>query len=148
MTRISAALVSLFMLFGLISVATAHEVTMRAEERIKPYTGSVPDCGDPEVLRTIQARFRQNESGYWNSELAIDQIDRVGASAFRPWGADFIPRRFCHARAWLNNGKRHNLQYSIIEDGGVIGFTWGVQWCVVGLDRNMHYAPQCRAARP
>jgi hypothetical protein len=26
--------------------------------------------------------------------------------------------------------------------------TWGVEWCVVGLDRNMAYNPNCQMARP
>jgi hypothetical protein len=128
--------------------ASAHEVTMPAEERVKPYTGQLPQCADPQVLDTIRDRFEQRETGYWNSSLIIDRIERIGATAYRPWGRDFIPRRFCHARAVLSNGKRHALRYSIIEDGGIIGYTWGVQWCVIGLDRNMHFAPECRAAKP
>jgi hypothetical protein len=26
--------------------------------------------------------------------------------------------------------------------------TWGVEWCVVGLDRNWAYNPACKMARP
>jgi hypothetical protein len=26
--------------------------------------------------------------------------------------------------------------------------TWGVEWCVVGLDRNWAYNPRCKMARP
>jgi hypothetical protein len=148
MRRLTALFLGLLMAGGIVSTAMAHDVTMRAEERVKPYSGLLPDCADASVLKTIQARFKQREAGYWESDLVIDAIDRVQTTATRPWGADFIPRRFCHARAHLSNGKRHALQYSLVEDGGMIGFTWGVQWCVVGLDRNLHFAPECRAARP
>ena len=31
---------------------------------------------------------------------------------------------------------------------GIIGATWGVEWCVVGLDPNFAYAPACSILRP
>jgi hypothetical protein len=40
------------------------------------------------------------------------------------------------------------LSYSIAEDLGVIGVTWGVEWCITGLDRNFAYAPACKMAEP
>jgi hypothetical protein len=146
---IAAKLLAALSFMALFSAPlAAHDVTLPAEERTRPYSGDLPACDHPEVLSTIRSRFQQRESGYWNSSLTIDAIDRVGVTATRPWGRDFIPRRFCHARAALSNGDRHSLIYSIMEDGGIISFSWGVQWCVVGLDRNMHFAPECRAARP
>lgn len=45
----------------------------------------------------------------------------------------------------LNDGKVRVVHFSIIEDGG---FGQGVEWCVVGLDRDWAYNPACRAARP
>ena len=30
----------------------------------------------------------------------------------------------------------------------MIGSSWGVEWCVVGLDRNWAYNPACKMARP
>ena len=35
-----------------------------------------------------------------------------------------------------------------IEDGGFAGFGQGVEWCVVGLDRNWAFNPACKAAKP
>ena len=46
----------------------------------------------------------------------------------------------------LSDGKMRTVHYSIIEDGGFAGFGQGVEWCVVGLDRNWAYSPGCRAA--
>jgi len=42
----------------------------------------------------------------------------------------------------------HRIDYSVREDLGIIGATWGVEFCVHGLDRNWAYAPACRMARP
>jgi hypothetical protein len=68
--------------------------------------------------------------------------------AFRPWAVDTIPRRFCSGHVHVSDGKRRRINFSIIEDGGAIGSRWGVEWCVVGLDRNWAYNPSCRMARP
>ena len=38
--------------------------------------------------------------------------------------------------------------YDIGEDLGMIGWGYGVEWCVVGLDRNHAYEPACGALRP
>jgi len=36
----------------------------------------------------------------------------------------------------------------VLSDTGMIGASWGVEWCVVGLDRNWAYNPRCKMARP
>ena len=41
----------------------------------------------------------------------------------------------------VSDGKMRTVHYSIIEDGGFAGFGQGVEWCVVGLDRNWAYNP-------
>jgi len=66
----------------------------------------------------------------------------------QPWAAQSIPRRFCSGTAVINDGARHPLWYSIAEDTGMIGMSWGVNFCVDGLDRNDAYSPACRAAKP
>ena len=50
--------------------------------------------------------------------------------------------------AHVSDGTRHQIAYSINETGSWIGVGWGVEWCVVGLDRNWAYNPACRMARP
>ena len=34
------------------------------------------------------------------------------------------------------------------EDSGMIGASWRVEWCVVGVDRNWANNPACRQAKP
>lgn len=112
------------------------------------YDALVPLCDSPAVLGKISSRFGHKESAFWNSNLDILGIDRVREIAFRPWAADTIPRRFCAGVAEVSDGKRRPIYYSVNETGGWIGGTWGVEWCVVGLDRNWAYNPGCRMARP
>ena len=59
-----------------------------------------------------------------------------------------MPRRYCTAKAVMNDGRVRSVHYAIIEDGGFASIGAGVEWCVNGLDRNWAYNPRCRAVRP
>jgi len=110
------------------------------------YDGRVAEC--EQALGTITSQFWEKESTFWNSDLRITAYGKVRETAFRPWQSDNIPRRYCSAEAMLSDGKVRIVHYSIIEDGGFAGYGQGVEWCVVGLDRDWAYNPRCRAARP
>ncbi|MDR6951760.1 hypothetical protein J2X65_001109 [Ancylobacter sp. 3268] len=140
------------------------------------YSGQVPACDTPAALSRIQKHFAETESTYWSSSATIDSFDDIREIAFRPWGPEYQPRRYCSAdvivsgtpapaghvysgghyvggkvgavKAVSATGSRHKVYYSIIEDGGFIGFSWGVEWCVQGFDRSWTYAPNCRMALP
>jgi hypothetical protein len=110
------------------------------------YDGVLPAC--EAGLTTISSNFAQKESRFWNSNLEILGFDRVQEIIARPWAENTMPRRFCSAQAHVSDGRWHPVYYSIVEGGGEIGATWGVQWCVVGLDRNWANNPACRMAQP
>jgi hypothetical protein len=110
------------------------------------YDGVLPPC--EAALGRIAARFGEKESRFWNSDLQILDFERVRETAYRPWAAGTIPRRFCSAVALVSDGRKHAVNYWIGEDTGMIGASWGVEWCVVGLDRDWAYNPRCKMARP
>ncbi|HEY1475517.1 MAG TPA: hypothetical protein VGF53_15685 [Pseudolabrys sp.] len=110
------------------------------------YDGVLPAC--EAALDKIAWRFAQKESRFWNSNLQILSFEEVRETAFRPWAEGTIPRRYCSAVAQVSDGHRHRVNYSIGEDTEMIGMSWGVEWCVVGLDRNWAYNPACKMARP
>ncbi|MDB5549984.1 MAG: hypothetical protein JWP21_3431 [Tardiphaga sp.] len=110
------------------------------------YDGNLPACES--MLGRVSSRFAEKESTFWNSALQIVGYDHVQETAFRPWQSDNIPRRYCSARAMLNDGKPRTVHFSIIEDGGIASFGDGIEFCVVGLDRNWAFNPACKAARP
>jgi len=135
-----------------------------AERRFLPWTGEVPACDTPSVLWNIQTRFLESESEFWRSGLAMAGFDRFREIGYRTNGADFIPRRYCTARAYFNDGKTRQITYWIGEDLGFAGGdffgllpltgrtnvfnNWGVTFCVNGLDRHYAYGQGCMAARP
>lgn len=110
------------------------------------YEGRVAGC--EAALPIITSEFWGKESNFWSSPLRITGYGSVHETAFRPWQSDNIPRRYCTADAMISDGRVRTVHYSIIEDGGFSGMGQGVEWCVVGLDRNWAYSPACRAAQP
>lgn len=112
------------------------------------YDAVLPACTEHSALDTIQSRFATKESRFWNSNLQIVGFEKIREVAFRPWAEATIPRRFCAGRALVSDGRWHNVYYSIDEDGGLIGATWDVTWCVQSFDRNRAYSPNCKMAQP
>jgi hypothetical protein len=112
------------------------------------YSGKLPPCDYPRALSKIQYLFGLKERRFWNSRLSIASFEQVREIAFRPWAPDTIPRRFCAGLAMVSDGVERPVYYSIAEDTGLIGASWGVEWCVVGLDRNWAFNPACKMAKP
>jgi hypothetical protein len=112
------------------------------------YDQVLPPCDYRAALDRIIGDFQIKEARFWNSRLQIVGIENIQQTALLPWAAQNIPRRFCSGTAVINDGARHAIFYSIAEDTGIIGIDWGVNFCVVGLDRDFAYGPACRAARP
>jgi hypothetical protein len=119
-----------------------------AERREVPYDASIPVCDNMLVLGEIANRFKTTEHRFWNSTLRILTFERVKEVAWRPWGLDMIPRRFCSGTVVTSDGVRRRIDFSVREDLSFIGASWGTEWCVQGLDRHYAYAPNCRQARP
>lgn len=115
------------------------------------YDNALPPC--QAGLDKIASGFAEKESRFWNSSLQIVGFERVREIGYHPWAAGTIPRRFCQAVALVSPGpdvrpRPHMVYYWIGEDTGIIGASWGVRWCVTGVDRNWAYNPYCKMARP
>jgi hypothetical protein len=147
--RIACAMLGLAL--GIMFAPPAHAASFLEKNfwLIGPrYDRVMPPCDYAPALDRIIGNFRTKEIRFWNSELQIVGFEHIQENAVLPWAAQSIPRRFCSGTAVINDGARHPIYYSIAEDTGMIGLDWGVDFCVVGLDRNMADGPACRAARP
>jgi hypothetical protein len=112
------------------------------------YEAKLPPCDYPDAMAKIASRFNQTEKMYWAIDLRIVNVEKIRETTFRPWAANTIPRRFCSGIVEISDGRRHTIYYSIAEDTGMIGASWGIEWCIVGLDRNWAYNPACKIAGP
>lgn len=119
-----------------------------AEEREFPYDADIPGCQHTPVLEMISDQFAEKEDQYWKSRLTIAGFEQIQRTAWRPWGLDYVPRRFCSAVVTMSDGAKRKIDYSVRESGGAFGASFGVEFCVHGLDRNWAYSPACLAARP
>jgi hypothetical protein len=142
---------SLLLCFGVLvsafSPAQARPL-VPAEERDTEYTGLLPFCDNARVLGEIESDFRGREQSYWSSGLSIVSFQKAQEIGYRPTGVDYVPRRYCRALVFMSDHKVRDISYSIGEREGLIGFTWGTEWCISGLDRNYAFGIDCRAARP
>ncbi len=73
------------------------------------YDGVLPPCDHQRALDKIATRFRQKEHKFWDPELAIVAFEDIRETAFRPWAANTIPRRFCSGnRGYVGRAPAHN----------------------------------------
>ena len=147
MHRVIRGVVTVLALLGSQGSASARQV-IPAEKRFWSYDGTLPTCDNPDVLDRMSSRFGQTAHEYWSSALEIVGYDKIATVALRPWGLDHIPRNYCSARATFNDRSVRTITYAVIEDQGMIGMDFGVEFCVVGLDRNYAYAPSCKMETP
>ncbi|MFN3891470.1 MAG: hypothetical protein ACK4MV_13810 [Beijerinckiaceae bacterium] len=148
--KLKAAILTTCAALGLAAAAVpsqARPVTP-AERRQQPFTGDLPTCQDPSMLQRIARNFGQREREYWSSGLEILSYDKIRETGYRSNGLDYIPRRYCRAAAMMNDGKVRQVVYWIGENQGIIGWGPGVEWCIVGLDRNYAWGRSCMAASP
>lgn len=127
------------------TVVVAHE---RDPAHARGYSGRLPACDDPQVLGRVTRGFVDTERTYWGTGLELTAFSQARELGYRSWGASFIPRRFCAANVWTNDGKKRRVSYNMAEWQAPGSFSYGVEWCVSGLDRQYAYAPDCKMARP
>jgi hypothetical protein len=135
----------------LLPLAAQAADLRRAPAAAPAHAGTLPACETPAVLSNIQSRFAKREQRFWDSPLRIVGYEDIRHVAYRPWGEAFIPRRFCSARVQVDDGQRiseRRVNYVIVEDIGFAGHGYGVQWCVSGVERHFHAAPDCRLMMP
>ena len=101
-----------------------------------PTRSNLPACDNTWVTGRINDRFQQTQTLYWNSTLTIAGYDRFKEIGFRANGVSYSHRRYCIARVMMSDQKERTIIYFPRGRHGHHRLGWGVEWCVVGLDRN------------
>lgn len=107
-----------------------------------------PPCDAPKVLARIAERFDATEGRYWHTGVRMAFIEYPRQASTRLWPPETTIIRYCTATAHFTDGARHEVVYWLRSATGFAGYGWGVEFCLVGHDRHMSYAPQCRQLRP
>ncbi|MBO6815170.1 MAG: hypothetical protein JJ891_09915 [Rhizobiaceae bacterium] len=104
-----------------------------------------PQCENEKVLRKVVKRFNQTERIYWEERgLSLERISGPHLHNDHYLPESPINRRYCHATAHFQNGKRRRMHYLIEEGAGFAGFGWNVEYCIHGLDPWKYYDGRCR----
>jgi hypothetical protein len=128
--------------------ALAREIDPAERQEWPGYSASLPACSDRYVLGEISDKFSTAEDRFWNTSLRIVAFENIRETAWRPWGLDTIPRRFCTGIVTTSDGLKRRIDFSVREGLSFLGASWGTEWCIVGLDREYAYAPRCKQAQP
>ncbi len=133
---------------GLSASASAAGVVVPAEDRQHPFYGGVPACDSARMIAEVEQGFANKESEFWSSELRIDAIVDIREIGWRANSVAYIPRRYCVGVARLSDHHDRKVVYELKDSLGFAGYMTGVDFCVVGYDRNFAYAPACSVLRP
>jgi hypothetical protein len=144
--RCAAAAALLVSTFAAGATGAQARSQFPAEDRFWSYDGDLPACDDSQVLGDVSISFNWREWRFTDSELSIQSFSKVGETGYRPYGKDFIPRRYCVATALFSDGKERVVRFNLIERGGFLGIGHGLEFCAVGLDREHAYSADCQAA--
>jgi hypothetical protein len=115
-----------------------------------PETGSlarIPECADRALAGAVIGRFNQTESMYSNGRHTMTAIAGMRQTDFHPMRDDKVARRWCQGTALFADGARRRLVLELGSNTGHLGLTYGLTYCVDGLDRLMAHAPNCRVLR-
>lgn len=150
MKRTLCALAAAYVAFSTVAavgLAAQARPIYPYDRREFPLDGQIAACDDQSVIAAIHERFQISEN-YWSSGLSMQGFDKIKEIGYRTDGYDFIPRRYCEARVAFNDRKYRRVAYWIGQSQGFAGYGFGVEWCVVGLDRDSAFGEACRTAGP
>jgi hypothetical protein len=108
----------------------------------------LPSCDSPDVVAQVAGKATHPSLPAWDAVVLIDHMGAVRQTGLKAWGRSLINRRYCHARAWLSNGRRSEVVYLIEADQGFAGVGWHVESCLPPYDPYRVYGAWCRAIRP
>ena len=160
------AIIGFLALLGALSLAHAASGPFEdsiygtpAEARWAPFHANyanVPACDDRACCRTSPggSPTRRTSTGAASMRSRDTSASARSASART---ASTISRAATASRRALvvdprapppERPKAHTVVYNVGATEGIIGMIWGVEWCVVGFDRELAYAPACLVLRP
>jgi hypothetical protein len=112
------------------------------------WSGWLPACDEPSVLARVSEKFAYADARILFTGLSIERFDRIRESAVKAGGPGLIDRRFCHATAWMSDGRKSEAVYLIESGQGFASLGWHVESCLPGFDPYRVHDNWCRSIRP
>ncbi len=108
----------------------------------------LPVCNEAGVVAKVTEKFTFYDQNVIGSGLRIANVGNIRETRVVIDGQGLVPRRYCHATAYLSNGRRSEVVYLIEFQAGFASIHWGVQSCLPGFDPYRVYGAGCRSIRP
>ena len=110
----------------------------------RPAYGHLPECDSPSVLAKVRSRFAYADRHIYHTGTMIGEIDQIRDRGPGMYTESLIAKRYCSARAYLDNATYQPVHYLIEARAGFVGITWNVESCLPGWDRWHVYGGWCR----
>ncbi|MCA1300852.1 cytoplasmic protein [Stappia indica] len=107
----------------------------------------IPMCEDASVQGAVAAKIARADVDYYGG-LRITELNRIVETSYQVNRPSPYARRYCEARASLNDGSQRRIYYAIMEHSGFVGVSWNLRACLAGLDPWHVYDANCRTVRP
>ena len=139
----------LAMAIGLAAVMAAP--TARAGEFKLPELGDPNDyCATPHIIENLKRDVDHKFRGYTKTKLfLLEVINPVETHARDRDETHTVARKWCHAKARMNDGKVRDMWYLLEKPWGLAGtpLLSSTEFCIAGLDRWKVYGKDCSTIR-
>lgn len=132
----------------LLVIATIFTVLFLSGSKNAHSSSAVfPQCTSPSVEKRIVKVFNKIEKKQWQRGFDLNALTQMHEHRTVQWKDSDILRRYCNATARFSNGRKRQVYYLIESNGGFVGRTWGVTYCVSGLDPWRNNDGNCQTVR-
>ena len=107
-------------------------------------------CTTPAIIERLKSRVDHKFRGYTRTKLfLVEVIHPTERLSTRRDETHTVSRKWCHAKARMNDGKIRDIWYVIEKPWGFAGvpFMAGVEFCIAGLDPWKVYGKDCSTIR-
>lgn len=107
-------------------------------------------CATPNVIKRLKEKVDHKFRGYTRTKLfLVDIIDPVETHARDRDDTHTVGRKWCHAKARMNDGTVRDMWYLIEKPWGFAGMPMltSAEFCIVGLDPWKVYGKDCSTIR-
>ncbi|WP_310619007.1 hypothetical protein [Flexibacterium corallicola] len=106
----------------------------------------LPSCDSMWTMYFVKSAIGNAVYPYYGG-LRVRGVEHIKETGYRLGNPSPVARRYCAGTANLSNGTQRAIYYKIIEHDGFLGLLWGVEACLLGLDKFRVYDGKCRTVR-
>lgn len=146
---IQLAIARLAIAIGL-SALVAVPAAYAGELKLPPLPDPNDYCATPNILENLKRDVDHKFRGYTKTKLfLLDVVNPVETYSRDRDDTHKVGRKWCHAKARMNDGKVRDMWYILEKPWGLAGTPMfsSTEFCIVGLDPWKIYGKDCSTIR-